>query len=96
MGKKFKTWNEFKKELDIPRDQEEEIRLEQELMEAFIETKKRLNLSQEGLSKLIGIKPEKLEKIQMQGIQTRIDTLIKILYPMGYTIRIVPLENKDK
>ena len=32
----------------------------------------------------------------MEGIQTRIDTLIKVLYPMGYTIKIVPFEKNDK
>ena len=38
---KLKTWEEFEKELNITPEQEEEIRIEMEIMQATIEARKK-------------------------------------------------------
>ena len=38
---KFKTWKEFRKELNITPEQEEEIRIENEIIQANIEARKK-------------------------------------------------------
>ena len=61
--------------------------------------RKKNNLTQQQLSKLTGIKQPVIARIEKHTNSPRIDTLFKLLYPMGYTIRIVPLEqlkNKQK
>ena len=92
MDKKFTEWNEFEKELNIIPEEEELIKLEMDIINATIEARKENNLTQRELSRLSGIKQPVIARIEKHTNSPRIDTLFKLLYPMGYTIRIVPLE----
>ena len=51
MDDKFMKWEDFEKELDITSEQEAEIQLEMDLIEATIEARKRCGLTQQELSK---------------------------------------------
>ena len=93
MDKKFIEWNEFEKELNITPEEEELIKLEMDIINATIEARKENNLTQRELSKISGVKQPVIARIEKRTNSPRIDTLFKLLYPMGYTIRIVPLEN---
>ena len=92
MSRKFTEWNEFDKELNITSEEEELIKLEMDIINATIEARKENNLTQRELSRLSGIKQPVIARIEKHTNSPRIDTLFKLLYPMGYTIRIVPLE----
>lgn len=88
----YKKWKEVKKELEITPEQEAEIQLEKDIIEAIIETRKRSNLTQRDLSEKSGVKQPVIARIEKQINSPQTSTLIKLLYPMGYTIRVVPLE----
>lgn len=94
MGKKFRKWEDLEKELNITPEQEAEIQLEMDLIEATIEARKKSNLSQRELSKKTGIKQPAIARIESRSRSPQATTLIKLLYPMGYTIRVVPLKKK--
>ena len=96
MSKKLKKWEDFEKELNITPEQEAEIQLEMDLIEATIEARKKSNLSQRELSKKTGIKQPSIARIESRSRSPQAMTLIKMLYPMGYTIRVVPLNKEDK
>lgn len=51
---KLKTWEEFEKELNITPEQEEEIRIEMEIMQATIEARKKEKMTQAEISKKSG------------------------------------------
>ena len=95
MIEKELTWEEVRKNLNITPEQEEEIKLEMEIMEATIEARKKAQLSQRGLSKKTGIKQPAIARIEKGIGSPRVSTLMKLLYPIGYTLRVVPL-NKNK
>ena len=92
MNEELKSWSDFEKELDITPEQEEEIRLEMEIIEATINARKSLNLTQRELSKRSGVKQPVIARIEKCVNSPQTNTLIKILYPMGYTLRVVPLD----
>ena len=96
MGEKFMTWNELEKELNITPEQEEEIRLEMEIIDATIQARKNNKLSQRELSKRSGIRQPVIARIEKCINSPQISTLVKLLYPMGYTIKVVPLDEKEK
>ena len=96
MDKKFTEWNEFEKELNITPEEEELIKLEMDIINATIEAREENNLTQRELSKISGVKQPVIARIEKRTNSPRIDTLFKLLYPMGYTIRIVPLEKEEK
>ena len=92
MSNKFTTWDEFEKELNISPEQEQEIRLEMDIIEATIQARKNSKLTQRELSKRSGIKQPSIARFERRMTSPRMDTLIKLLYPMGYTLRVVPLD----
>lgn len=97
MSEGVKKWEDFRKELNLTPEQEAEIQLEIDIMETYIEARKKSKLSQRELSKKTGIKQPAIARMESNLHSPRVSTLIKLLYPMGYTLRVVPLKkNKDK
>ncbi len=92
MQEKFTTWDEFEKTLNITPEQELEIQLEMDIINATIEARKKNNLTQRELSKRSGVKQPVIARIEKCVNSPQTSTLIKLLYPMGYTIRVVPID----
>ena len=96
MSEEFKSWEEIEKELNITSEQEAEIQLEMDIIKATIEARKKSNLSQRELSKKAGIKQTVLARIESRARSPQVTTLLKILYPMGYTLKVVPIKKENK
>ncbi len=96
MENKFPEWKEFEKELDISLEQEEEIRLEMEIIKATIEARKNKKMSQEELSIKSGIKQPSIARIEKGVHSPTINSLLRILYPLGYTLKVVPINKKKR
>ena len=93
---KFKNWKDVKKELNFTPEEEAEMQLEMELIEATIEARKKANLTQRELSEKSGIIQPSIAKIESFAQTPQATTLIKLLYPMGYTIKVVPINENKK
>lgn len=88
----YLTWEEVRKKLNISPEQEEEIQLEKDIILATIEARKKSKLTQRELSKKSGVKQPVIARIEKCVNSPQTSTLIKLLYPMGYTLRVVPLD----
>lgn len=93
-NKPYKTWKEVKDNLNISAEREAEIQLERDIIEATIEARKKNKLTQRELSEISGVKQPAIARIEKYINSPQTSTLIKLLYPMGYTIRVVPLEEQ--
>ena len=91
---KFKTWEEVRKSLKLTPEEEEQIRFEKELIEATIKAREESKLTQKELSEKSGIKQPAIAKLENMNRIPQTTTLIKLLYPMGYTLKVVPLKKK--
>lgn len=97
MRDKFDKWDDFEKKLKLTKEQEEEIRLEMEVIQATIDARKKNKLSQEELSQKTGIKQSAIARVESGNHSPTTSTLIKMLYPIGYTLKVVPIsKNRDK
>lgn len=96
MKEQFTKWEDFEKELDITPEQEEEIKLEMEIIEATIAARKECNLTQRELSEKTGIKQPAIARIENKKRSPQITTLIRMLYPIGYTLKVVPLNKNQR
>lgn len=94
-NKPYISWKEIRKNLDITPEQEAEIQLEKDIIKATIEARKKNKLTQRELSKKSGVKQPVIARIEKCANSPQTSTLIKLLYPMGYTIRVVPLEEAE-
>ena len=96
MSKKFEKWEEFEEKLNLTPEQEIEISLEMDIIKATIEARKSLNMTQSELSRKTGIKQPAIARFENGTHSPTINTLIKMLVPMGYGIKIVPLKNSKR
>lgn len=95
MNKKpSRNWDEIEKSLNIAPEQEVEIQLEMDLIKAVIEARESQKLTQRDLSKKSGVKQPAIARIEKGINSAQIRTIIKLLYPMGYTLRVMPIDSK--
>ena len=92
-NKKYSAdWADFKDSLELSKEELAEIDLKVELMGKIIEIRKELGLTQSEIKKKCNIKQEYLARLEKSKTAPQIDTLLKILVPLGYKLDIVPLQ----
>jgi len=73
----------------------ERINFEISLIGKMIEAREEKGISQRELAEISGVKQPAIARLENLKVTPQIDTLFKILYPLGYTMDIVPLNNKQ-
>lgn len=71
-----------------------ELDFETNILEQLIELRNANKITQKQLEELSGIKQPMIARIENGDTIPRIDTLMRLLEPMGLTIKIVPIEEK--
>ena len=87
------SWEEIEKELFTP----EEIAasdLRVALIGELIKARKENGISQKKLEELSGVKQPIIARMEKGTTSPQLDTVMKVLAPLGKTLAIVPLENK--
>ena len=90
MAEKWATWDDARKELYTP----EEIMasdLRVALIVELIKARNEKGISQKELEKLSGVSQPVIARMEKGTTNPQIDTVIKVLVPLGYTLKIVPL-----
>ena len=78
-------------------DREEKLQeLEYAFVQDFIKLRKDKHLTQESLANKSGVIRLTITRIENLITSPQINTLIKILEPIGYTVRIEPIDKKKK
>ena len=90
--KHSKDWETFKDSLELSKEELAEIELKIELMGKIIAIRKELGLTQAEFADRCNIKQEYLARLEKSKSAPQIDTLLKILVPLGYKLDIVPLQ----
>ncbi len=67
------------------------IDLQTNLIKKMIRIRKRQGISQEGLSKICGVKQSSIARMEKMNHVPQINTLLKLLTPLGYKLDIVPI-----
>ncbi|MCL2851881.1 MAG: helix-turn-helix transcriptional regulator [Defluviitaleaceae bacterium] len=73
----------------------ERINFEAALIGKMIEAREERGLSQRELAEISGVKQPAIARLETLKDTPQIDTLFKVLYPLGYTMEIVPLNSKQ-
>ena len=92
MGDKFKTWDDFEKELALTPEEEARINFEKNLIKATIEARKKAHMTQKELSQKTGIKQSAIARLESGKQSPNTETLFKILEAVGCTLEIVPIK----
>lgn len=83
------NWKEFRKTLNLTPEEESIINLEKALITAVIETREQSGLTQKQLSELCGVKQPVIARLESAVHSPQINSMLKILKPLGYTLAVV-------
>lgn len=64
------------------------------LIGEFIKARQEKGLSQKKLEKLSGVKQPVIARMEKGDTSPQLDTILKVLVPLGKTLAIVPLDNR--
>lgn len=73
-------------------EERQRINFEAELIGKIIEAREQRGYSQRDLARLSGVKQPAIARLESMRSMPQIDTVLKLLAPLGYTLTIVPFE----
>lgn len=79
----------------VSQTEREQIKLQVALIGKMIEAREEKGLSQRELAELSGVKQPAIARLESMKTMPQIDTLLKLLIPLGYTLSITPI-SKEK
>lgn len=93
--KEVRTFSEYMNDdARVSSAEREKIAFEIELIGKMIEAREEKGLSQRDLAEMSGVKQPAIARLESMKTTPQIDTLFKILNPLGYTLSIVPLNSE--
>lgn len=87
----MQTWDEVRKELELTEEDERIIEIEKSLIEEMIKNREEQGLSQAGLAKKCNVKQPSIARMEKNTHSPQVDSLLRVLISMGYTLQIVPI-----
>ena len=91
-GDVFTTFDDLWEESNLTQAKKDEIRLKTDLVGKLIEAREQKGISQNQLAEMSGLKQSAIARLERMQTTPQIDTLFKLLKPLGYTLAIVPSE----
>ena len=83
------TWKQVRGNLNLTPEEESIIDLEKSLIDAVVEAREQSGLTQKQLSELCGIKQPVIARLESAAHSPQINSIIRILKPLGYTLAVV-------
>ena len=90
-GEEYRTFNDYlNDDTKVSPAERAKIEFEVDLIEKLVEARESKGLTQRELAELSGIKQPQIARLEAMHATPKIDTLFKILDPLGYTLTITP------
>jgi DNA-binding XRE family transcriptional regulator len=94
-GKVIDTFSDYMNDdTRVSPTERERINFEISLIGKMIEAREEKGFSQRELAEISGVMQPAIARLESMKATPQIDTLFKVLHPLGYTIEIVPLSHK--
>lgn len=87
------TWKRLRDELNLTEEDEKVIALEKKLIQTMVQIREEKGLTQAQLAKLCDVKQPLIARMESSSHSPQIDSLLRILVPLGYTLQIVPIRS---
>lgn len=85
-GRRGRDFDQFVKNV-LDEDELYEVKTRARLVSSIVKRRCELGITQEQLAKMTGIKQSAIARLESQGCFPRIDTLCKIIKPLGLTLQ---------
>ena len=87
------SWEDVERELFTP-EEIAESHLRAAIIGELIKARQEQGISQKQLEEISGVKQPVIARMERGHTNSQLDTLLKVLAPLGKTLAVVPLENK--
>ena len=87
------SWENTRKEI-FSTEEIAQSDLRVSLIGKLIEAREQKGITQEQLAEMTGLKQSAVARLERMTVTPKIDTIIKVLQPLGYTLEIVPTHEK--
>lgn len=87
------NWNSLRAELNLTKEEEQMIEFEKNLIRTMIAIREEKGITQKQLADLCGVKQSFIGRLERAIHSPQINSLLRVLVPLGYTLQIVPLKN---
>lgn len=84
-------WKKLREELNLSEEDEKLIEMEMDLIKAMIRIREEQGLSQTELAEKSQLKQPAIARMEKNVHSPQVDSLLKVLVSMGYTLQIVPI-----
>ena len=88
-----RSWEDVRTELYTP-EEITESNLRVALIGELIKARQEQGISQKRLEELSGVKQPVIARMEAGVTSPQIDTILKVLAPLGKTLAVVPLDNR--
>lgn len=88
-----RSWNEVEQELFTP-EEIAESNLRVAIIEELIKARQEKGISQKKLEEMSGVKQPVIARMEKGATSPQLDTILKVLAPLGKTLKVVPLETE--
>ncbi len=89
------NWKDVRKELNITPEEEVVIELEKDLLRTMVAIREEQGLSQADLADKCKVKQPVIARMEKAVHSPQINSMLKILVPLGYRLQIVPMDRKQ-
>lgn len=89
------TWKELRQGLNLTAEDEAAIDFEKELIRTMIKIRENQGLSQAQLAAKCKMKQPSLARMEKAAHSPQLDSFLRVLAPLGYTLKIEPLRSKQ-
>jgi ribosome-binding protein aMBF1 (putative translation factor) len=86
------NWKEFRQELNLSPEEEKIIELEKDLLRTMVTIREEQGLSQSELADKCNVKQPVIARMEKAVHSPQVDSLLKVLVPLGYKLAIVPIK----
>ncbi len=95
-GEKYTTLSDYMNdETKVSKAKKAQIEFETALIGKLIEAREEKGLSQRDLVEISGLKQPAIARLESMQSSPQINTLFKVLSPLGYTLSIVPADKQS-
>lgn len=88
----MRTWSEVEPEI-FSAEEIRESKLRVAIIGELIKARQEKNISQRELEQLSGVKQPIISRMEAGETSPQLDTVLRVLAPLGMTLAVVPIEN---
>lgn len=88
------NWKDLREELDLTEEEESIVELEKNIIRTLVRIREEQHLTQAQLAEKCHLKQPVIARMEQAVHSPQINSLLKVLVPLGYTLQIVPMDKK--